>query len=247
MNLAILQARSSSTRFPNKVLSDLAGMPMIIRQINRLKLSKKIDELVVATSVQSSDDELVSVLENFEVKVYRGDLNNVASRFLELIKIYQPTNVIRLTADCPLTDVGVIDSVIKAHINSGAGYTSNTLTPTFPDGLDVECFLPELLVKLIESEPSDTELEHVTYGLYTRHGFCKVNSVEQNPDLSHLRWTVDIPEDLDFVRKIYEFFPENPDKFDQNEIIEVLKNNPELNRTSDSLERNSGLNKQSEK
>jgi spore coat polysaccharide biosynthesis protein SpsF len=243
MILAILQARSSSTRFPNKVLAVLAGHAMIIQQIKRLKESKLIDKIVVATSIDPSDDLLADLLESEEIPYYRGSLNNVLERFIDVIRIEEPKVVVRLTADCPLTDPNVIDLVISRHLASGSEYTSNTINPTFPDGLDVECVSPSILMELLAGSPTEVEREHVTYGLYNRPGFCVMQSVEQDIDHSNLRWTVDIPEDLDFVRSVYAAFAPDYYSFTQEDLINLARLKQEFIRTDSTLERNAGLKK----
>lgn len=241
MILAILQARSSSTRFPNKVLADLGGQPMILQQIKRVERSKLIDKLVVATTTDPSDDKLAELLRESRIPFYRGSLNNVLARFIDIIDIEKPDTVVRLTADCPLTDANVIDLVIQEHVCSRCQYTSNTLKPTYPDGMDVECFEPKSLQQLFDSEPSDIECEHVTYGLYKRPGFCTIHSVEQEMDRSRLRWTVDLAEDLDFVRRVYSEFQPDYYSFDQEDVIELAQKKPEFHRTDTILERNASL------
>lgn len=241
MILAILQARSSSTRFPNKVLADLCGQPMILQQINRLKRSQLIDKIVVATTTDPSDDQLVELLHGQGIPFYRGSLNNVMERFIEVIENERPDIVVRLTADCPLADASVIDLVIQEHISSECEYTSNTLKPTYPDGLDVECFVPKMLQNIFDMNPSEVECEHVTYGLYTRPGFCSTHSVEQEVDRSNLRWTVDLPEDLDFVREVYSAFKPDYYSFGQEDLIEIAQARPEFQRSDTILERNARL------
>lgn len=228
MILAILQARVSSTRLPGKVLKDLHGEPMIVRQIERLRLSSKIDQFVVATSTESSDDALVDVLENSGVPVRRGPLDDVAARFAMVIDEFDPDVVVRLTADCPLTDAAVIDRIIESHIASGADYSSNTLEPTYPHGLDAEVFSPQAFARLRATEMSDKEIEHVTYGLYSRPGEFALNSVTQPNNVRHLRWTVDNPEDLDFVRKVYDRLYDTNPNFTQKDVLDLLEREPEL-------------------
>ena len=111
--LAILQARMTSSRLPGKVLMDVEGMPMIGRQLERVKKSKLVNEIVVATSVDSSDDELVDYVEDFGVIVQRGPLKDVLQRFIEVLDVYDFRDVVRLTADCPLADSDVIDGTIE--------------------------------------------------------------------------------------------------------------------------------------
>lgn len=243
MILGVLQGRLSSTRLPGKVLKDLHGAPMILRQIERLNRSQLIDKLVVATSTEQSDDALVSVLEEAGVLVHRGELNDVVARFGGIVDELRPDVIVRLTADCPLADPRVIDEVIRTHISSGADYTSNVLEPTFPDGLDVECISSSAFEKLRAGVLSEAEREHVTMGLYSRPDVFRLASVTQSPDLSSLRWTVDVEDDLDFVRDIYgRLFDSNP-MFGQEEVLELLEEMPGLSRTDDQVARNSGLNK----
>jgi spore coat polysaccharide biosynthesis protein SpsF len=241
MILAILQGRVSSTRLPGKVLAPVLGEPMIVRQVERLRRSTMIDRLVIATSVDPSDDPLVAELERRGIEVRRGPLDDVVGRFAGIVEEMAPTTVVRLTADCPLTDVEVVDRVIRAHLDAGGDYTSNTLKPTYPDGLDVECISAAAFARLVALALTGREREHVTLGLYGRPNEFMLTSVEQEPDLSALRWTVDVAGDLDFVRSIFGLlYPEDPG-FGQTAILALLKQRPDLNRTEEDLARNAGL------
>jgi spore coat polysaccharide biosynthesis protein SpsF len=242
MILAILQARMSSSRLPGKVLMDLHGMPMILRQIERIQQSERIDKLIVATSSDPRDDQLVVVLDNAGVSVRRGPLDDVVQRFRLVVEEFTPDVIVRLTADCPLTDPDVIDKVIADHLESRADYSSNTLHATYPDGLDVECIDSRAFERLRHLPLSDAEREHVTMGLYTRPDEFTLNSVEQQPDHSNLRWTVDVADDLDFVRLVYSRLYDRNPRFGQNDIFALVTNNPELSRTDADVARNSGLN-----
>src|SRR5689334_18394344 len=127
MILAILQARTSSSRLPGKVLLPLAGQPMILRQIERVRRARRIDRLVVATSEDPSDDELAHALERAGVDVHRGPLADVLARFTGALAAFGPTDhVVRLTGDCPLADPAVIDATIERVTGAGADYGSNT-------------------------------------------------------------------------------------------------------------------------
>lgn len=241
MILAVLQARSSSSRFPRKVLAPLHGKPMIVQQLDRISRSKLIDQLVVATSTEESDDELVEVLRSHGTPVHRGPLTDVAGRFAAVIAATQPTHVVRLTADCPLADPSVIDAVIADHARGSNDYTSNVAPPTFPDGLDVEVFKATAFEKLLASSLSSAEIEHVTLGFRDASRMFKVGNVSQREDHSELRWTVDVPDDLAFVARVYgELFDRNP-YFGQREILALLDQNPDMNRTSEHVRRNEAL------
>jgi len=192
-----------------------------------------IDELVVATSTESSDDELVEVLESADILVRRGPLDDVAARFAIVVDEFSPTAVVRLTADCPLADPQVIDDLIASHIASGADFSSNTLEPKFPHGLDAEVFNPDAFTRLRSTEMSAKEKEHVTYGLYSRPGEFALNSFTQDLNVRHLRWTVDNPEDLDFVREVYDrIYDANPN-FTQQDVLDLLGREPDLTHTEE--------------
>lgn len=240
MILAVLQARCSSTRFPGKVLAPLLGEPMILRQIERLRHSKRIDTLVVATSIDPSDDVLVDVLESAGVKVRRGPLDDVVARFGSVVSEFAPDTIVRLTADCPLADPGVIDEVIDNHLASGSDYTSNTLPPTFPDGLDVECISAAAFQRLTRLPLTQREREHVTMGIYGRPEQFTRNTVRQDPDWSELRWTVDVPDDLRFVSAVYDRLYAEDREFGQAAILKLLAEQPQLSRTGHDVARNAG-------
>lgn len=228
MKLAIVQARMSSTRLPGKVVEPVLGVPMILRQLERIALADRIDQVVVATSLDSSDDELAALLTASGVDVRRGPLTDVAARFESVVDEFQPETVIRLTADCPLCDPDVIDRVIDEHTASGADYSSNVIERTYPQGLDVECVSTDAFRRMIAGGLDRDEREHVTLALYRAPHRFALHSVTQDEDLSRLRWTVDRPDDLEFVRAVYqELYPNSP-AFRQADILDLLRRRPEL-------------------
>lgn len=227
MILAIVQARMSSTRLPGKVLKDVLGKPMILRQLERIGRSTLIGRVIVATSNEPSDDILAETLASAGVEVFRGSLDDVFSRFQTLRHQYDPEHIVRLTADCPLTDPSVIDGIIEQHMESGADYTSNVIERTFPRGLDAEVFTVAALDRLSELELSEPEHEHVTLGFYKRPDQFSLTNYAGNENHSHLRWTVDNPEDYEFTKWVYqELYPHNP-AFTSADIIELLEKHPE--------------------
>ena len=239
--IAILQARMSSTRFPGKELAPLAGKPMIIQQLERIKRSELLDGIVVATSIDASDDELADLLQREGYEVYRGSLDDVLDRFIGVIDRYQPDVVVRLTADCPLVSSQVLDLVISTFLNSKNDYVSNTLTPTFPDGLDIEVVSAKVLQEVNRISEDAHEREHVTLGVYRRPKQFAIENVAGERDLSSLRWTVDVPEDLIFVESVYlELYEKNPN-FEVDDILELLDRHPNLSRTSQDAPRNAAL------
>ncbi len=227
MILAVIQARMSSTRLPGKVLKDVLGQPMVIRQLERISRSKLIDQIVVATSTESSDDPLAKAVTDAGYSVFRGSLDDVLSRFQTLRADYNPTHIVRLTADCPLTDPAVIDGIIEQHVETQVDYTSNVISRTFPRGLDAEVFTVAALDRLSELDLSEDEHEHVTLGFYKRQGEFTLTNYAGETDNCHLRWTVDNPEDYDFALWVYsELYPTKPN-FDSADIMELLERHPE--------------------
>ena len=226
MNLAILQARMSSTRLPGKVLAPVLGKPMIARQVERLRRSHHIDHLLVATSTDPSDDPLAQACAAMGVAVFRGDLNDVLGRFCGALGAYpEATAVIRLTADCPLADWTVIDDLIARHHAQDADYSSNTLPErTYPHGLDAEVIRPQALLRADRESCDPYEREHVTPFVYRRPQEHRIAGLSRTPSLAHLRWTVDFPQDLAFVREVYEqLYPADP-AFGTEAIIALAEN-----------------------
>jgi len=239
--LAILQARVSSSRLPNKVLADLLGRPMLARQLERLVRSKKIDRLIVATSDDVSDDAVENICRAAEVRCFRGSLNDVLARFAGAYEAFGPADhVVRLTGDCPLADPDHIDMVIERHLQSGSDYTTNAIQPTWPDGLDVEVMTSAALKRAAVEARLPSEREHVTPFIHKQPELFSVLHVKGETDLSNLRWTVDEPADLAFVREVYaKLYPVNPD-FRTDDILTLLHNCPELAEINGDFQRNEG-------
>ncbi|HEY0650825.1 glycosyltransferase family protein [Phenylobacterium sp.] len=226
MILAILQARMSSSRLPGKVLAPVLGEPMIARHVERLRRSQRIDRLVVATSTDPSDTPLAEACERLALPVHRGDLNDVLGRFVGAMADHPgATAVVRLTADCPLADWTVIDALIDRFVAEDADYASTNLPErTWPHGLDAEVIRPEVLQRAHREAADAYEREHVTAFVYRRPDEHRMVGLSRSPPLDHLRWTVDYPEDLAFVRRVYEqLYPQNP-AFGSDAIVALPEN-----------------------
>ncbi len=241
MILAVMQARSSSSRLPGKVLLPLAGEPMLARQIERVLRSRRIDRLVLATSTDPADDAVAELGARAGIAVSRGSLDDVLDRVLQVVLPHDPAWVVRLTGDCPLADPAVIDHVIDAALTSDADYVSNAVEPTWPDGLDVEVVRASVLRQIAAEPRTPAEREHVTLAVHRRPDRFKVVHVKQDRDLSALRWTVDAPSDLDFVRCVYDrLYAKKPD-FDTQDVLDLLAREPELAAMNGDIARNEGL------
>jgi glutamate-1-semialdehyde 2,1-aminomutase len=247
MILAILQARVSSARLPQKVIKSILGRPMLGLQLERLRRSRRIERLILATSVDPSDDALENLGRAEKVEVFRGNLDDVLDRFYQAALPFRPEHVVRLTGDCPLADPAIIDAVIDDHLASGADYTTNAVEPTWPDGLDVEVFKFRCLEEAWREADLPSQREHVTPFINTQPDRYEIRHVKGPQDLSALRWTVDEPADLELISIIYgELYPRLP-TFSTADILELLERRPELKTLNSWHKRNEGLAKSLEK
>lgn len=243
VTIAIVQARTGSTRLPGKVLMDLHGAPMILRQLERVRRAESLDDIVVATSDDQGDDDLTRVVQEAGYDVVRGSRDDVLARFIAALDARRPDVVVRITADCPLIDAHVIDQVVGAFHASETDYLSNTMVPTYPDGLDVEVCRAEVLRDVATRSADPAEREHVTLGIYRRPDEFRITTFVDptGDDHSHLRWTVDTADDFAFVQRIYgELFARKP-QFEYADVLEVLSQHPEWNRTDEDAKRNAAL------
>ena len=241
MMLVILQARMSSSRLPGKVLKAVLGEPMILRQIERIRQAWRLDGLVMATSAQSSDDVLASACEAHGVDCARGSLDDVLDRYYQVARKMAPEHVVRLTADCPLLDPDVLDDTIAFHLAGKFDYTSNALDVlTFPNGLDVEVMRFECLERAWREARLPSEREHVTPYFYNHPELFRLGSYCGERNFSHMRWTVDEPPDLDFVRRVYAaLYPANP-RFRMRDVLELVEREPSLAAINSQIRRNEG-------
>lgn len=239
----ILQARMNSTRLPNKVLKTILGKPMLEHQLLRLKQLECIDSIIVATSDETSDDDIATLCEKNHVYCYRGSLNNVLERYYNAYLHYPSDHIIRVTGDCPVIDIDIMKNVINLHLTTGADYSSNCSPATFPDGLDVEIFTADALIKTSQQATKPSELEHVTSFIRSHPEFFTCQNYSHPTDYSHFRWTVDEPEDFELIKQIFEkLYPQKP-FFNLQDIIDLMINEPHLPNINSSFERNEGFKK----
>ncbi|MFZ0958919.1 MAG: glycosyltransferase family protein [Candidatus Sulfotelmatobacter sp.] len=229
--VAIVQARMGSTRLPGKVLRDLEGETMLARVVQRLSRSKLINEVLIATTDRAADDAIVEECRRGSVQVFRGDEDDVLDRYFRGAQLTGPDVVVRITSDCPLIDPGVTDKTIAAFLNPQdeaiADYASNVVVRTYPRGLDTEVMTAEALERCWRMASQPYERTHVTPYIYEHPGEFKILSVTGEKDFSRHRWTVDTPEDLEFVRAIYARF-KGRDDFRAPDILALLEREPEL-------------------
>ena len=202
--VAILQARMTSTRLPGKVLAELAGEPLLTHELRRLERCAMVDEVVVATTTNTTDDPVARLAERHGIRVHRGSEHDVLGRFVGAARDAKADVVVRVTADCPLLDAAVVDRVVVA-LDPGVDYASNIAKRTFPVGLDAEALFTDVLERAHRLARSPEAREHVTWLIREEQPDLFLHaSVTDAVDNSDLRWTVDTQADLDHVRRLYE-------------------------------------------
>jgi glutamate-1-semialdehyde aminotransferase/spore coat polysaccharide biosynthesis protein SpsF (cytidylyltransferase family) len=237
--IVVVQARMSSSRFPGKMLAPIAGVPLAVYVCTRAAFAKRVDEVVVATSRESSDDALAQVVTQAGFKVFRGDLDDVLSRFAGAARTAGAQIVVRVTGDCPLVDPGLLDNMLERFSAEDLDYLSNVAPPTFPDGLDLEIMRMSALERAVVNASPGHQREHVTpYLRDNPRAFRLANHVHDGEDLSHYRLTIDRPADLELVRDIIAATGKTHPHL--REVIAVLNNNRALKERSTVALRNEG-------
>lgn len=228
--VAIIQARMTSTRLPGKVLKTVLEKPLLEYQLERVSRSKLIDEIVVATTINKSDDPIIKLCHKLGVLTYRGSEEDVLSRYYEAAKQFNADVIVRLTSDCPLIDPEIIDQVIKLYITQKdvLDYVSNTLIRTYPRGLDTEVFSFRALQVAYEKARLKSEREHVTAYIYKNPDKFQLKNLSYVRDLSKHRWTVDTKEDLELIKQILESLYTNNQMFTMKDVLCLLDKNPSL-------------------
>jgi glutamate-1-semialdehyde aminotransferase/spore coat polysaccharide biosynthesis protein SpsF (cytidylyltransferase family) len=225
--VAIVQARMGSSRLPGKTVADVAGRPLLLHVVERVRNARRVDKVVVATTDQSSDDPIAALCKAEKVQYFRGSENDVLDRFYKTAQANSADIVVRITADCPLIDPAVIDNVVARFQVGDCDYVSNIVRYTYPDGLDTEVFSFAALDRAWREAKKPSEREHVTPYIRTEK-FRTANVKSESPvPLGKYRWTVDHPADLEFVRRIYEAFSGN-EHFGYQDIFHLLRERPEL-------------------
>jgi spore coat polysaccharide biosynthesis protein SpsF (cytidylyltransferase family) len=252
--VAIVQARMGSTRLPGKVLKDIAGKPALWHVINRLKESRLIDEIVIATTVKAEDQAIVTLAADSGVKSYSGSEDDVLDRYFQAAKKYCADVIVRVTSDCPLLDPDIVDDVVKYFLENCYDYVSNTWASaqgdskqTYPVGLDTEVFSFKVLERAWTDAKLPSEREHVTPFIWKNFALFRIGHVDNDEDLYYMRWTLDYERDLLFIREVYKQLSSKGLTFRSNEIISLLEKNPELLELNKGVVKNEGYFKSLEK
>ncbi len=236
--ICIIQARMGSSRLPGKVLKEVCGKPLIAHTIARLKKAKGIDHIILATSTLPHDAPLIEAAKKEGVEGFAGSENDVLGRYYEAARPHKPDVVVRCTGDCPMFDPAVTGLVIATHFEKGGDYTSNTLTRTYPRGMDTEVFNYTVLERIAREAQDEFSREHVTPYIYRNPQIFRVEQVLAPKELTDpsLRLCVDTVEDFELIRRIFEaLYPQNP-YFTIGDILAFLKTRPELRQINAHVE-----------
>lgn len=229
--VAIIQARMASKRLPGKVLKPIDSKPMLNWVVERTRLSTTVDEVIVATTVDPSDDEIIATCRKSGYRVCRGSDADVLDRYWEAAQLTSAEVIVRITADCPLIDPGLIDEAVSTLLSSkpSADFVTNRLPwkRTYPIGLDVEVCTLKALRAAWEEAKEKHQREHVMPYLYEQPDRFRVILLDADEDYGELRWTVDTEEDLQFIRALVKQLPGYLE-FNWRDVLSVLEEHPEL-------------------
>jgi spore coat polysaccharide biosynthesis protein SpsF len=237
MKLLVIQARIGSTRLPGKVLLPLAGAPLIVRMVERVRRITTEAQIVVATTTDPADDGLVTLCRENGIEVFRGHPTDLLDRHYQAARHYGAEVIAKVPSDCPLIDPEIIDAVFDLHARSECDYAGNLHPASYPDGNDCEVMDVEVLAAAWREATKVFEREHATPFIWERPARFRLANLVWEPradgapgrdySMSH-RWTIDYAEDYEFIRVVYEtLYPINP-RFGLEEILTLLERRPEL-------------------
>ena len=237
--VAVVQSRMGSTRLPGKVMKEICGKPMLLLMLERLSQAKLIDEIVVATTTNPNDDVIFELVKKNGYNVFRGSEFDCLDRHYRVAIEYNAAYIAKITPDCPLIDPQIVDKVLDYFLKNvnNYDYVSNAHPPSWPDGLDLEVFHVATLEKAYREATESSHREHTTTYIWSNPEKFRIGNVV-NPDgrnlfMSH-RWTVDFPEDFEFVKKIYEDLYNNK-IFLMEEILLLLEKRPDISKINSHL------------
>ena len=241
--VAAIQARMGSTRLPGKVLKNIQGVPMLWHMYRRVKAAEYIDRVIIATTLNTYDKEIVRFAESRNLDYYAGSENDILDRMYNAALTFDATAIVRITADCPLIDPEIIDKIITAYIEDNCDYVSNWSPNkrTYPHGLEAELYSRKCLEQLWNNVDDPLLREWLPFNIHDNLADFQVKFVEHETDLSGFRWTVDYEEDLTLVRKLYSGLYSENHIFKLNDLIEFFNKNPGLIKINEKYKDKKGV------
>jgi len=235
---AIIQARIGSTRLPGKVLMKLNEDTVLSLLLKQLKHSKFLAEKIIATTNNPKDDVIEKFTTSNNIKLFRGDSDNVLDRYYQCAKRFSLTHIVRITADNPLIDPDIIDQAIKKYSTFNYDYLTNSIDRTFPNGTEVEIFSFDALEIAWKYAKKKSEREHVTPYFYNNPKKFKIHHFKQKKNQSKFRYTIDRKEDYALIVEILSRIKKRPVR--TSDIIDLLTTNPQLLKLNSHIITNEG-------
>lgn len=228
--VATIEARMTSSRLPGKVLLPLLGVPALEHQIRRVKKSKYVDEIVIATTINAADEPLVALAKKLGVGCYRGSEMDVLDRVLKSAQSVNADIIVELTGDCPATDPHLVDRAIEEFYAAGVDYASNTITSTYPNGFDVQVFPVSVLAQVAELTKDPVDRVHVSYYIYNHPEKFKLFNWVAPADAHgpELRVTLDEESDYELITRIFEALYPTNENFTASDVVQWLYAHPEV-------------------
>jgi len=244
MIVAIIQARMGSSRLPNKVMKKVLDKPLIDYLLERVSDAEEVDRIILATTTNPEDDKLAKHVASIGYNVFRGSEDDVLSRYFNAFlslkdSADKPNAIVRITGDCPLIDPYLINKVVKVYQEKEVDYVA--LSPNFSEGLDVEIFSEDLLIKAFNDAKLPSEREHVSLFFHNNKSLFNMYRIKNNSDDSKYRITVDEEKDFVVVKSIIEYLTNNNLVMNTHNIKEYLNSNPNIYKINANIIRNEGL------
>lgn len=246
--VATIEARMTSSRLPGKVLMEYEGITNLEHIIRRLRRSKVVDEVVVATTINETDDPIIELCNNINCKFYRGSEEDVLLRVLEAAKSVNATHIVEVTGDCPIVDWRIIDRIHDVFFTGDYDYVANVIERTYPRGLDIQIFPVAVLDRVNELTKSPVDHEHVSLYIYTHPEIFRIKNVAAEPEIHFPEYeiTLDTPEDYRLISDIYRrLYPLNND-FDSEMVMNLIRSDEELHERALAKERKDPFKEQRE-
>ncbi len=242
MVVAILQARMGSSRLPNKVLCKIKGKTLLELCINRVKQSRLIDKIVIASTTKLIDDAIEEIASKLGLECFRGSENDLLDRYYQCAKKYKAGVIVRVTPDDPFVDYRAIDRAVQIFKDNEVDFVTNHFEPTYPEGLDVEVYSIHVLKKSWKEAKLLSEREHVFPYIQNNQDQFKIINFKQEKDYSHLRWTIDYECDYEMTKIIYDYLYDKKPIFLQEDILKLLEKHSEIAGMNSHISRKEGVN-----
>ena len=227
---AIFQVRMGSTRLPGKILKKIMGRPLLWHVVQRVKAARLVDRIILATTEERKDDQIVKFAKRMKLLYYRGSTDNVLDRVYQAAKKFSSDIIVRITPDDPFKDPKIIDEFVSYFLKNKFDYISNTIKPTYPEGLDIEIFSFSALEKAWLKAKKPSEKEHLTPYIWKNPKKFKIKNLALKKNLSFMRWTIDHQKDLDFAREVYKKLYPKKKIFLMQDILNLLNKNSDFQK-----------------